>query len=43
VGARFPLAKGYTKDDMANAVVSLFWHAATEVTLDPASTARTSA
>ena len=25
------MAKGYTKDDAANAMVSIFWHAATEV------------
>ena len=35
VGARFSLAKGYTKDVAANAVVSLFWHAATEAGTAP--------
>ena len=35
VGARFSLAKGYTKDVATNAVVSLFWHAATEVGTAP--------
>ena len=28
-------AKGYTKDDAANAMVSIFWHAATEVGTAP--------
>ena len=35
VGARFSLAKVYTKDVATNAVVSLFWHATTEVRSAP--------
>ena len=35
VGARFSLAKGYRKDVAANAIVPLFWHAATKVRRAP--------
>ena len=35
VGARFSLVKGYSRDADANAIVSLFWHAAAEVLAAP--------